>query len=212
TVPAFVTRVRERAFRRAALRSLCFYDNQVFFEGDALKECASLEELTILDNKGDDKERNSKNRDNKKEPGTSLLCTLYIPPLAYRKEEFCRLLYCGPFDFAGYDALFPTYYTEPYDMMRMACCRLLHPVSLPQRQEQEYRGYLERNAIQLLSAIAKKDDPDALQTLLSLSVLSPEELDEGIELLNRLRKPILLQLLMQYKYEHGREQSFSYEL
>ena len=193
TVPPFVTRVRECAFRRTPLRELTVCGDTVFWEQDALKGCAAIEKLTFSVN-------------------NEVISSLYIPPLVYRKEEFYRLLYCGPLDYAGYDRLFPTYYTEPFDMMMMACCRLRYPVELPAAQEQEYRGYLSRNLSALLAAIAERDAPQALRELSAFGLFTAGNIDECIDFFNRKRKPILLQTLLQYKHEQLGETAFSFEL
>ncbi len=195
-VPEGVTRILPGALRRAKFYR-CEIPASVRSVGkDAFRECKNLREILL------------------RETDTAL----YIPgqPI-YRKDEVTNLFFAektegGPiYDYAGYDALFPTYRNLP-DKCGIACCRLAYPVSLPEKTARGYRAFVAENMPAILQGIADRQDMEQLVLLAELGFFTGESLELGLELFGQKGRTKLSGYLLNYKREHMQETAFDFTL
>ena len=102
------------------------------------------------------------------------------------------------FDFIKYDSLF-TNIKYGKDKILVAVDRLKSDIDLVPLYRDNYLSYLRTNAKKAVEIVIKYDDLKGLNTLAELGVFTGENIDEVIELANRMEKAEVLSYLMNFK-------------
>lgn len=188
-----ITSVGPRAFRGARLKTLRIPAGICRIGAEALKDCTEIEKICL---EADGSE-------------------IYVPALAFRKEEVFRLLGDrverssedpaekaeSVFDYEGYDALFDTYpYTEY--RMKMAFCRFDAPVLLSRAVSEHYREYLSSHLDKILKVIAEKEDSASLRKMMQYGFFTEENIFHVLDYFSTAAGPLLTEPVLRYKQEH----------
>jgi len=192
-IPGGITSVGPRAFRGARLKTIRIPAGICRIGAEALKDCAEIEKISL---EADSSE-------------------IYVPALAFRKEEVFRLLGDrmersaedpsekaeSVFDYGGYDALFDTYpYTEY--RMKMAFCRFDAPVLLSRSVREHYREYLSFHLDKILKVIAEKEDSSSLRKMMQYGFFTEENIFQVLDYFSIAAGPLLTEPVLRYKQEH----------
>lgn len=193
-IPSNVRRIGESAFRRSNVRELIIPATLKSIGKEAFRECAALEAIYI---EADDVQ-------------------VYVPRMpVYRKDEISALFYTREgrlfYDYAAYDELLRDWSQLPV-RCRMACFRLEYPKALPRERRRMYEQLLSEHMEDVITDLCSREDMDYLEALTRCGILTRQNIDEVIELLNRFGKAKLTGYLMEYKQETFGAEEFDFSL
>lgn len=195
-IPETVTQIGWCAFRRAGIHTLILKESVQCVEEKAVMECRRLEWILLPDEGG----------------------ILYVPQApVYRKDEVGALLGDREklqgylFDYAGYDALFDTYFFLA-DKAGMACCRLKSPVLLSEQMRQTYDGYIREHLEEILLDIGQREDLERLSDLAELGYFTEDNMDFCVDVIGRVQNAKLTGYLLTWQQEHFGTLEFDFSL
>lgn len=195
-IPETVTQIGWCAFRRAGIHTLILKESVQCVEEKAVMECRRLEWILLPDEGG----------------------VLYVPQApVYRKDEVGALLGDREklqgylFDYAGYDALFDTYFFLA-DKAGMACCRLKSPVLLSEQMRQTYDGYIREHLEEILLDIGQREDLERLSDLAELGYFTEDNMDFCVNVIGRVQNAKLTGYLLTWQQEHFGTLEFDFSL
>lgn len=116
-------------------------------------------------------------------------------------NNYRQCFYNKEMDYRKYDELFPVAKAQDHiaDLADLVFSRLLWPVHLSERAEQEYIRYVEAHAGQLAEYLVQKDWREALSEFSRRGLWTREAIDTAIECASRQRRQELLSVLMDEK-------------
>lgn len=195
-IPECVTDIGWSAFRRSGIHELVLPASLQCVEEKAFLECRRLEWILLPDEEG----------------------IIYVPQTpVYRKDEVGALI--GDrgaqngylFDYAGYDALFDTYFFLR-DKAGMACCRLKAPVLLSDEKRQVYTSYMNENLEEILLDIGQREDLERLSAIADLGFFTEDNIDACVDVIGKVRNAKLTGYLLSWKQEQFGETEFDFSL
>jgi hypothetical protein len=205
------------------LTSLKLHDGVGDYYDGVIKQCRSLREITLIQNKGSYSVMKELLADNDRclhfivEPaGLHLTFPAYV--YDFVEDVEARVLHHKiegsgyPYrecvtrkgvDLLSYDRLFSQAYTDDYRAaIDIAPDRLMYPLELETAARERYEQYLEQTGSTVAAELIGADRLDALRYLTGACLIRREVLDEAIPLAAQENKSAITALLMEYQREH----------
>lgn len=205
------------------LRRLCLYDGVEDYYDGVIRQCQSLSEIRLLQQRNSYSVMKELLADNDRmlhfvvEPvGLHLTFPAYV--YQFVEDVEARVLHhkiegsgypCREcvtrkgVDLLNYDRLFPQVITDDYQAaISIALDRLRYPLELEKRAEEAYGQYLEQNAQIVLQKLIPAGKVEEIRFLCDTLRIPQQELEPALELAAKQQKPEITAVLMEYQRKH----------
>lgn len=216
------------------LKSIAVYDSVEDYYDGVIKQCHSLEEVTLTQTRADYSIMKELLADTDRKLHFWILpqeLSLTFPAYVYNfvEDVEARVLHHKiegsgyPYrecvtrkgvDLLAYDRLFLQAVNDDYHTaIEIACNRLMHPAELEDHLREPYEQYLEQNAKVVLEELIGKDRLEEISYLCEACLVPEAALPDALYLASEQKKSQITAVLMEYQRQHfGRKKAQSMTL